>query len=188
MFQEQGYQATTTQQIVALARVDAPTLYRHFDSKAELFEVATLGEMKELIARYFDGWRASSPEGDLEVLVRHFVVGFFEMIDAHRESFRLLMASSTEDRAFGKLARAMSRLFTEGLATFRRTVLDECRAQGLHAVASPDCTLAASAGMVLCMGLFADWLFPVGERPSRDTQIDEIVAMTLYGVVRRPVR
>lgn len=186
LFESQGYQATTTQQIVELARVDAPTLYRHFSSKAELFEVATLGDMKEFIARHFDCWWAGPTGGDLEVLVRHFVVRFFEVIDAHRESFRLLMASSTQDGVLGELARAMSREFTEGLGRFGRIVMDECRAQGLHGVTSPDCTLAASIGMVLCMALFADWLFPAGERPSRDAQVDAIVAMILHGVARRP--
>lgn len=186
LFEKQGYQATTTQQIVELARVDAPTLYRHFSSKAELFEVATLGDMKEFIARHFECWRAGPPGGDLEVLVRHFVVGFFEVIDAHRESFRLLVASSSQDGVLGELARAISRQFTEGLATFRRTVIDESRAQGVHGIASPDCTLAASTGMVLCMALFGEWLFPAGEQPSRDAQVDEIVAMTLHGVARRP--
>lgn len=147
MFEKQGYQATTTQQIVELARVDAPTLYRHFSSKAELFEVATLEVMKELLARQFDSWRAGPPEDDLEALVRHFVVGFFEVVDEHRESFRLLMLSSTEDGALGELARGMSRQFAEGLATFRRTVLDECGVRGVPGITSPDCTLAASTGM-----------------------------------------
>lgn len=188
LFEKQGYQATTTQQIVELARVDAPTLYRHFSSKAELFEVATLAAMKEFIAQHFDCWRAGPPGGDLEVLVRHFVVGFFEVIDAHRESFRLLMASSTDDGMLGELARSMSRQFTEGLAMFRRIVLDECRAQGLSGITSPDCTLAASTGMVLCVALFADWLFPTGQLPSRDAQVDEIVAMTLHGIAHRPAR
>jgi AcrR family transcriptional regulator len=188
LFEKQGYQATTTQQIVELARVDAPTLYRHFSSKAELFEVATLEVMKELLAQQFDSWRTGPPGGDLEALVRHFVVGFFEVVDEHRESFRLLMLSSTEDGMLGKLARGMSRQFTEGLATFRRTVLDECGAQDVHGITSPDCTLAASTGMVLCMALFADWLFLPGERPSRDAQVDEIVAMTLHGVAHRPAR
>ena len=45
LFIRQGYQATTTNQIIELARVDAPTLYRHFANKAELFEATALAPL-----------------------------------------------------------------------------------------------------------------------------------------------
>lgn len=186
LFEQQGYQATTTKQIVRLAEVDAPTMYRHFSSKAQLFEEATLEVMSEFIDRHFEYWRSGPPGGDLEALVRNFVVGFFEVIDRYRESFRVLLASSGEAGELGELARRVRDQFTDGIGAFRRIVVEECRAQGLTGITSPECTLAATTGTVLCMALFADWLFPPGEQPSRDGQVDEIVAMTLYGVAHRP--
>src|ERR1700754_1194614 len=120
LFAEQGYQATTTQQIVDRARVDAPTLYRHFPSKADLFEAAALSSLKEFLDRRLDHWRATPRGvGDPEARMRDFIVGFLSEVEAHRESFRLLMASSCEDGLLGGVARTISRQFRAGLLAVR---------------------------------------------------------------------
>src|SRR5262249_31152889 len=154
-----------------LARVDAPTLYRHFPSKADLFEAATLGSLKDFLENHFTYWRASPPGvGDPEALARHFVVGFFEALEAHRESFRILLTSSADASLLGDLARSISAKFREGLVTLREVVVDEAHAHG-WSLASPDAVIGASTGMVLSMVLFDDWVFPEGRRPSREEQI-----------------
>jgi hypothetical protein len=40
--------------------------------------------------------------------------------------------------------------------------------------------------MILSIVLFDDCVFPRGRRPSKAKVIDEITAMVLYGVTRRP--
>lgn len=186
LFEEQGYQATTTQQIVDRARVDAPTLYRHFPSKADLFEAAALSSLKDFLDRRLEYWRATPPVvNDPEVRLRQFVVGFFEELEAHRESFRLLMASSSEDGLLGELARAISRQFREALLALREVLVNETRAQG-SSVASPDAVVGAATGMVVSVVLFEDWVFPEGECPGREVLIDELTKIMLHGMVYRP--
>jgi AcrR family transcriptional regulator len=186
LFEEQGYQATTTQQIVERARVDAPTLYRHFPSKADLFEAAALSSLKDCLDRRLEYWRVTPRGvGDPEARMRHFIGGFFSEIEAHRESFRLLMASSSEDGLLGELARTISRQFREGLLALREVLVEESRAQG-WSVASPDAVIGAATGMMVSMALFEDWVFPEGACPSREALIDELTMIMLHGVVYRP--
>lgn len=186
LFERQGYQLTTTAQIIERAGVDAPTLYRHFTSKAELFEVAILSTLRDFLDQHFAHWRSNPPGTEsAETLARRFVVGFFEALEPHRESFRLLMLSTHEEGVLGDLARAVSRQFTEGLVAMSEAVLAEAEAMGYRGIKSPDSTTAASVGMVLSVVLFGEWVFPPGERPSREEQIDELVAMMMHGYMHR---
>ncbi|HEY2100282.1 MAG: hypothetical protein QOI50_3099 [Pseudonocardiales bacterium] len=187
LFEQQGYQATTTQQIVALAQVDAPTLYRHFASKVELFEVAILGSFKEFLASYFDEWRAAPPgTGAPDELIGRFVEGFFAVIEPHRGSIRLLLSASQDSDELGVLAREVARQLSEGLISIREILVDEAREQGYRGIHTPDATIAAATGMVLSMTLFEDWVFPAGALPSRAERIEEITALLLHGIAHRP--
>ncbi|GAA5146466.1 hypothetical protein GCM10023321_05990 [Pseudonocardia eucalypti] len=187
LFERQGYQLTTTAQIIERAGVDAPTLYRHFASKAELFEVAILSALRDFLDQHFAHWRSVPPgTEDVEALTRRFVVGFFDALESHKESFRLLVSATHEEGVLGDLARSISRQFTEGLVAMSEAVLGEAEAQGYRGIKSPDSTTAASLGMVLSVVLFGDWVFPPGERPSREEQIDELVAMMMHGYMHRP--
>jgi AcrR family transcriptional regulator len=187
LFERQGYQATTTQQIVDTARVDAPTLYRHFSSKADLFEATTLGELQDFLARFFADWRAAPPgPADPDQLIGRFVAEFAEVIAAHRESIRLLLTASEDTGELGVLARKVAGQLSEGLVLIREILVDEARAQGYQGINEPDVTIAAATGMVLSMVLFEDWVFPAGPRPSAARRVEELTALIRYGIGHRP--
>lgn len=185
LFEEQGYEATTTQQIVDRAQVDAPALYRHFASKAELFEATMLGTLKGFLDQYFAYSSLTAPGvRDPEELIRQFVAGFYDLMREHRESMRLLMAA-TPRSPLGNVAREVSTQFTEGLITLRKIIAKESDGQGYPGITNPDATAAAVTGMVLSLAIFDDWVFPTNGQPSRDAQINEITTVMLHGLAHR---
>jgi AcrR family transcriptional regulator len=187
LFEEQGYQTTTTQQIVEAAGVDAPTLYRHFQSKADLFEATMLGPLQKFLEDHAAYW-SSRPLGEVDVadLMRRYATGLVKMLYEHRDAMRLLITASRDDDELGVIARRISRQFAEGLVAMREITLAEAQIHGYPALNAPDATIAAATGMIISMVLFDDWVFPGGRPPSRAKMVDEIVAMVLYGVTRRP--
>lgn len=187
LFEAQGYHATTTQQIVERAGVDAPTLYRHFDSKADLFQATMLGPLQEFLANHAAYWSAR-PLGEVDPadLMRRYATGLVNMLHAHRDAMRTLIAASRGDDDLGRIARRVSEQFTSGLVAMRDIVVAEGEIHRYPGLNAPDATIAASTGMILSIVLFDDWVFPRGRRPSRAKVIDEVTAMVLYGVTRRP--
>jgi len=186
LFEAQGYSATTTQQIVDAAGVDPPSLYRHFDSKADLFEVAMLGPLQQFLQSHADYWSAH-PLGEVDPAetMRRFATGFFTMLQENRDAMRLLVTASGDDE-LGKIARRVSAQFTDGLVAMRDILVAEGKVHEFKGLAAPDATIAAAVGMIMSIALFDDWVFPAGRRPSRSRVIAEIVDMVLYGVTARP--
>jgi AcrR family transcriptional regulator len=187
LFESQGYHATTTQQLVDRAGVDAPTLYRHFESKADLFEATMLGPLQEFLGNHADYWSAR-PLGEVDPadLMRRYATGLVNMLHAHRDQMRTLIAASREDGDLGRIARRVSEQFTDGLVAMRDILVAEGETHDYPGLNAPDATIAASTGMILSVVLFDDWVFPRGRQPSRAKVIDEVTAMVLYGVTRRP--
>jgi AcrR family transcriptional regulator len=187
LFEAQGYHATTTQQIVDAAGVDAPTLYRHFQSKAELFETTMLGPLQEFLTNHAAYW-SSRPLGDVDPadLMQRYATGLVTMLHTHRDAMRTLVAASRDDDDLGRIARRVSGQFAEGLVAMKEIVIAEGQIHRYPGLNAPDATIAAATGMILSIVLFDDWVFPRGRRPSKAKVIDEITAMVLYGVTRRP--
>ena len=68
LFTAQGYHATTTKEICAKAGISEPSLFRHFGSKAELFEATVLEPFTAFITSWTDSWDqlpAADPVPDL---------------------------------------------------------------------------------------------------------------------------
>lgn len=187
LFERQGYQATTTAQIVERSAVDPPTLYRHFASKAALFEATVICSLREFIDRQVELWRSNPPgRGEPLELARHFVAGFYNALERHRDSLRLLLTATGDDDALGDLARAISNQFTEGLIALRQALVDETQAQGYQGLDTPEATIGAITGMIMALVLLDEWIFPAGTRPDKDTRINEAAAMMIHGFAHRP--
>jgi AcrR family transcriptional regulator len=63
LFQDQGYEQTTMEQIAALADVSAPTLYRYFPRKTELL-IALFWKERERLAAALDDFHRMSASWD----------------------------------------------------------------------------------------------------------------------------
>jgi AcrR family transcriptional regulator len=66
LFSERGYQATTTKELAEAAGVAEITLFRHFPTKAQLFEKASIEPIHDFIERWIERWK-TRPFGSRDV-------------------------------------------------------------------------------------------------------------------------
>jgi AcrR family transcriptional regulator len=188
LFSEQGYHGTTTKHLAEEAGVGEPVLFRHFGSKAGLFEAAILKPFTEFVSEWADSWDRRPPAStDAEVITRSFVEGFYTVVDDHRELLWTLIAARAQggDKELGRIAAEVSDRFADELRVMRRTVLQHGEPRDYKNL-DPPLTVAVASGAVMSVLLFEDWLFPRHEgRPSRAKRIDELTAMLLHGIAHR---
>jgi AcrR family transcriptional regulator len=182
LFVAKGYAGASTREIALSAGVSEALLFRHFGSKANLFQRAILDPMSEFIHRYVDHW-SSRPSADHtpEGLARTFLDGFYRFLSENRE---LVMALVT--------AQAYESIQEVNNAAPMSLILDE-----LEQVASREAALRGYqfdvqistrlvAGMAMAMAVLDEWLFPAGKgRPSHERIVDEMVAFALHGLSRQ---
>jgi len=186
LFATQGYHATPTRQIADRAAVGESVLFRHFGSKAELFETTILTPFGEFIDDWSTRWDAKTTSAtDPRQVAEAFVKGFYNLADEHRELLRTLIAAGVDgvDPGLAEVAARIGEKFANNLGVVRSVLLEHGAARHFRAVDAP-VTVAISVGSVLSLVLLDDWLFvPNQRRPGRDRQIKEATQMLLYGVV-----
>jgi len=95
LFAEQGYAATTVEQIVVAAGVTKPMLYRHFDSKRQLHMALLERHREELAAAPLDVLLVSG--GTLDARVEAMIEAWFSHVEAHPYVWRMLLRDTTGD-------------------------------------------------------------------------------------------
>lgn len=189
LFTTQGYHGTKTRQIAELASVAEPVIFRHFGSKAELFEASILAPFTAFANAWAASWRADPlASADEYAMTRTFVEGFHALASEHREVLRTLTAARAKggDDALAQVAeRVVARLAT--LLTLIRDLLEEhAHARGWDSLDAP-ITVAIALGAILSVVVFDEWVFPADEaRPTREREIEELTQMLLRGVAGRP--
>lgn len=175
LFTTRGYAATTTRDIALRADVSETLLFRHYGSKAALFDHIVFDPFEALATRFL-GDETPSPAGDPEVIIEQFI-GF---LDTHRPLLTTLAVKGLEDtedeRAAARLS-AMRRHYEDAAEWVRR----ECERRGIDAPVKPELAVRLTFGMVLASSLFSEWLFPDGA-PSRSTivkALDRMIAASL---------
>jgi AcrR family transcriptional regulator len=182
LFSARGYAGTSTRDIAVKAGVSEALLFRHFGTKAQLFERAVLDPINGFVHGYVEAWRAR-PESDYtpEAIVRAFVDGFYRLLSENRQ---LVMALVTA-QAYEELHEANDAAPLNALMAELETIAgSEAAARGFHF----DVVVAVRVvtGIVMAMALLDDWLFEPGRRkPSRQRIVDEMVALVLHGLAHR---
>ena len=181
MFAAHGYRGTTTRQIAASAGVAEPTLFRHFPSKAELFDVAVIAPVQDFMVD-FVGKREGRPHGSRDPVeaTRDFYGELYDELDRDARLLVALVAALAFDESDTELA-AQVRPTLQGLLTgldehFAREFSD--RGFGVDARLG----LRVMFGMVLGVAVHGDWLFAADERPSRDALVEEMTRLTVFGL------
>ncbi|OIV36405.1 TetR family transcriptional regulator [Mangrovactinospora gilvigrisea] len=170
---EQGFSATTVDEIAERAGVAKGTVYYNFGSKNELFE-QLLRHGIGLLAQSLRDARAAHPGAPLEALDAMVRAGLVFAVD-YPAFMRLLCAEMWRtNRAWQETLRLL-REGPDGPVAEVRAVLDEARADGLLPE-EVDTGLAGPAvfGMVLVVAL--DWLT---FQPERELDDIHAVIMTL---------
>ena len=175
------YATTTTRQIAEQAQVTEKALYRHFGTKAALFEAAMLTPLTEFIEAYHQAWSNFPPDLPPEQRLAPFIRGFFPLVRQHRDLLMSLLAIRPAESA--------------GVSPVVREFTDAIR--GLHVVArtefekrswdgpDPAVTIAASAGMVISLVLHADLLLPDQSDHDLDRLPEAIVNLIIHGVAHQ---
>ena len=186
LFAEKGYTATSTKEIAERASVTEPMLFRHFGTKAGLFEQAVLAPFNDYISEYMDAWQ-NRPHGVVGPVqeARAFYGGFYEVLSANRRLIRALIAAET---AQGPLAatRAGAPALGTILERFEQVIRRERDERGFRSF-DPAVQTRLMFGLVFSIALHEDWMFDgsTGLRPDAGTLIDEMAKMTIHGAYDR---
>ena len=108
LFGERGYDATTLDDVAAAAGVTKPIVYRHFDSKRDLY-LALLRRHRDDLPIFADAIPAS---GSTEAGVRAVLAAWLDYVESHLYAWRMLF----RDRGGGA-----------EIEVFRREVQDRAR-------------------------------------------------------------
>ena len=181
MFAQHGYRGTTTRQIAASAGVAEPTLFRHFPSKAELFDVAVIAPVQEFMQE-FVARREGRPYGSRDPVeaTRDFYGELYDELDRDAPLLVALVAALAFDESDTELA-AQVRPTLQGLLTgLDEHFTREFENRGFNVDARIG--LRVMFGMVLGVVVHNDWLFAADQRPSRDALVEEMTRLTVFGL------
>lgn len=186
-FAGKGYAGSSTREIAEGAGVSEALLFRHFGTKAQLFQRAILDPFNQFITDYMVNWQAKSSDGlqPAEVPTRDYVAGLYDLLREHRELVMALVAAHAfevdvagDDGQSAVLSNALDRL--------QEVVEAEIGRRGFHNVDIP-VVIRLTFGMVMAMAVLDEWLFPPRRRrPSRDRIVNEMVAFMVHGLAHRP--
>ena len=181
LFDQRGFQATTTAEISRKAGVSERVLFNNFPTKAALFNAAVIAPFVELLTDYIDEWAQDTSGATPEERLERLVNGLYDLARQHRTALLTALAEQQRDPdatdLLDQLARALQRLeiITPG-EVYR------VQYQGLDMPA-----LAADVvGMIFGVALLDDMIFPAhARRPSRKRLTDEMRNLLLDGMRHR---
>lgn len=187
LFAEKGYRATTTKEICLSAGIAEPTLFRHFGSKAELFEMTVLEPFTEFIDGWITSWREFSTESSVEDMAERLVSGLYTLVRQDRRLFQELMEASADPKSdLHGSAVAISSRIREGLRAVQDVGLEIADERHL-AHLDPPATIASVAAMIMGTAMLEDWIVPAGvRRPSQARMVHEMALMITHGITGRP--
>lgn len=171
-FARKGYDGASMMGIAAAAGVTKPVLYDHFASKDALFETLLRSIRDGLLAK---GDAVGATGADADVKFRAAVDAFFQFVEERPDEAKILLVVPQGNPLTLKLARAVQRGATTGIArllesyfpereAWRREAAAEFLKEGLHALAMW-------------------WLNNSG--PSREEIVDLVVATYWSGLRHR---
>jgi AcrR family transcriptional regulator len=187
LFAENGYRATTTKEICLSAGIAEPTLFRHFGSKARLFEMTVLEPFTEFIDGWITSWREFSAESSVQDLAEGLVSGLFALVRQDRKLFQELMDARADPKSdLHESAVAISARIRDGIRAVQDVGLEVADERHLRHL-DPPATITAVAAMVIGSVLLEDWIVPAGvRRPSQARMVQEITMMVTHGITGRP--
>lgn len=186
LFTTSGYRGATTKEISLLARVAEPTLFRHFGSKAELFEATILEPFRTFIDGWTQSWHDFPTESSVDLLAQNLVDGLYQLVRTDRRLFQELIVARTEpDSDLYQSALTISSQLRVGLRAVHDVGLDIARAQALKNIDAA-ANIGAVASMVIGAVLLEDWVYPMGVRtPSQTRIVQEMAALIAHGISHR---
>jgi AcrR family transcriptional regulator len=182
LFARQDYRSTTTKEIAEVAGVAEHLLFRHFGSKAALFNEAVVGPFLQIVDDLSAGWESIDPGPEQSVAIaRNFLGSLYDLFLDNRGLLMTLWAADAltdeelADTGIAEIDRAIAVLGQ--LGGMGSEIL------GIHAD-HPDLAARSTVAMVAGMAAFGATFFG-GTRPPRDVIVEELTQATLHGFLHR---
>ena len=175
-FAEHGYAAASTKDIAARADVAEVLIFRHFGSKAGLFEEAVLETFEQFVDDYAVRWSEHTVHSDWteREVAKQYITMLYEFLESNRQLLVALLSAeahheSTAERLGGLFARL-------------EAIVEEATEEFGFARPRAGMTVRLTFGMVMSTVIHADVLFPARRKPSKRVLIDELTNYVLYGI------
>jgi AcrR family transcriptional regulator len=184
LFATKGFQGASTSEIASAAGVSESALFRHFETKADLFAAAVVEPFTAFMDEFAGIWERRRDEGRVPgELMREFVSELYDTVQARRGVVKALLATDDDPDhpAFAAARQGFQRMFAE----FEAIGKDWSATQG---VTIPGLELHERilVGMVTSLALFDRWFLATadGEPLPRERAIDALVDFAEHGAVQ----
>ena len=156
-------------------------LFRHFETKANLFRVAIFDPLGALVRRYAEQWNAEDVPGLSHLVSDEFIDDFYQSLIEHRGALMTLFTTRIHDDADMGSGADQRAAMTEILGPLERAIrreIDSARYPEVNAMIATRLTIAMIGGTVF----FKDWLFP------KDPSIsDHQIIQEMKGCIRAAI-
>ena len=184
VFATRGFRGARTKEIADKAGVSEALLYRHFGSKAGLFEEAILEPVNSFVAEFVERWRTEWDQTrPFHETVGAFMEGMYDLMREHRSAvLALLAAQAFEDEMGGS---SDHRPLFGMLADLEEIASVESKSR--HFIPEPALTTRVAVTLAVAMGLLEDFLFgpPEAQNVTRESVISEMTMMVVTGISQR---
>lgn len=186
LFEEQGFRVTTTRQISARAKVAEPTIFRHFNSKADLFEASVAEPFVAFVSEWTERWHFQAEASSVDQLAQQLVDGLLGLVKQNRRVlFELIIAREDEASDLHDQAVRISARVREAMRVVHDAGLEIADAKDLRSIDAA-ANIGGVAGMVFGAVLLRDWVFPAGIRvPGSGRLAQELTTIVVQGISHR---
>lgn len=176
-----GYPSARTKDIADRAGVGEKVLFRHFGSKAGLFEATVVDSFATFLGEHIAAWRGHFEQQphDGRRPITAYIAGLYDVLVDNRDLLRTYLGSANERSAdssrdlLGRVLQPLDELSTQERAALGWGPIDIV------------VTTRATFGMLMSLAIYDDFLFPGGIRPARDAVVKECTALVLDGWMHR---
>ncbi|QRY42747.1 TetR/AcrR family transcriptional regulator [Mycolicibacterium boenickei] len=179
VFAELGYAGASTNEIAQRAEVAEVLIFRHFGSKAGLFDVAVLDPFESFVDEWQAWWSRHALSGEsVEELAHDYIDRLYGFFADNRDLVEALLAARAHRPEVSERLNAM-------FARLEKTVREGAAEYGLP-VRDPGTTVRLTFGLVLSAVVHSEMLFPAGASMSRAELTDELARYMLHGITHLP--
>ena len=181
VFVRHGLTKATVTQISQEADVSLSVLYRHFDSKYDLFREAVLTPFLRFLEQWTQDIEGSRPRPSYEV-TRNLIRAIFDQVGEHPHALSLLLAAdvlfdrNSNERVHAQLSSVLDSLSVLAEGEVRRNGMPGAETIGLHT--------RLVFGMTLGVLQWQPWLLGHDSPADREGTIDAITNLVWHGVGR----
>jgi AcrR family transcriptional regulator len=179
LFSVQGYEATSTREIVEHAGVAESMLFRHFGSKQALFDEAMLKPFVEFVQTFIDDWN-TVPVGEVVPagLAYRFISGFSKQCADNRDLIEMVSGGDAhgDDRP---IASQASEVLEQLVTTLAKQVTDYHIAVRRGFEMDPKLSVRLTIALIVGVAQLGEGFF--GSLDGDDELVSEMAAFVVRG-------